>query len=44
MIHMELSRIIISETNVITYPAIYLWNQPTDTVNITPEWVTYTMP
>jgi len=39
-----LAPIIISETNVITYPAIYLWNQPTDTVNITPEWVTYTMP
>ena len=28
----------------ISYPAIYLWNQPIDTVNLTPEWVTYTMP
>jgi hypothetical protein len=28
----------------ISYPAIYLWNQPTDTVNLTPEWVTYSMP
>jgi hypothetical protein len=28
----------------ITYPAIYLWNQPTTTVNLTPEWVTYAMP
>jgi hypothetical protein len=30
--------------NVATYPAIYLWNQPSDTVNITPEWVTSLMP
>ena len=30
--------------NVATYPAIYLWNQPSDTVNVTPEWVTSSMP
>ena len=30
--------------NVATYPAIYLWSQPRDTVNVTPEWVTSSMP
>jgi hypothetical protein len=29
-----------STGNVITFPAIYLWNQPTDSVNMIPEWYT----
>ncbi len=37
--------VIMSETQVpISYPAIYLWNQPTDTVNTTPAWETFTIP
>lgn len=27
-----------------SYPAIYLWNQPADTVNTTPAWETFMLP
>jgi hypothetical protein len=37
--------VIMSETQIpISYPAIYLWNQPTDSVNTTPAWETFTIP
>jgi hypothetical protein len=29
---------------VTTYPAIYLWNQPTNSVNTTPAWETFDIP
>ena len=29
---------------VTTYPAIYLWNQPTTSVNTTPAWETFDIP
>ncbi len=29
---------------ITSYPAIYLWNQPTNTVNTTPSWLTYATP
>lgn len=27
-----------------TYPAVYLWNQPTDTLNTTPVWANLAIP
>ncbi|MEO8214812.1 MAG: hypothetical protein ABI560_16545 [Myxococcales bacterium] len=37
--------VVMNEFNVPTsYPAIYLWNQPTDSVNTTPAWSTFTIP
>jgi hypothetical protein len=29
---------------ITTYPAIYLWNQPTNTVNTTPSWASLQTP
>ncbi len=29
---------------VTSYPAIYLWNQPTNSVNTTPAWETFDIP
>jgi hypothetical protein len=29
---------------VVIYPAIYLWNQKTDRMNLTPAWSTFTIP
>jgi hypothetical protein len=34
----------IPENGLHTYPAIYLWNQPTDTLNMTPIWENLTIP
>lgn len=40
-----LAPILIDETfQVISYPAIYLWNQPTTSVNTTPEWEALDIP
>jgi hypothetical protein len=36
--------VIQSEFEIFSYPAIYLWNQPTDSVNTTPAWETFTIP
>jgi hypothetical protein len=36
--------VVVTETNVTSYPAIYLWNQPTDRVNTTPAWATFSIP
>ena len=42
MSQLYLAPILIDEVgNVLSYPAIYLWNQPTDSVNMVPEWVTF---
>jgi len=30
--------------NITIYPAIYLWNQKTDRMNLTPAWSTFTIP
>jgi hypothetical protein len=34
----------VDETGVATFPAVYLWNQPTDHVNTTPAWATFMIP
>jgi hypothetical protein len=40
-----LAPVVATETGgVITYPAIYLWNQPADHVNTTPAWETFDIP
>jgi hypothetical protein len=40
-----LAPIVFDETGGInSYPAIYLWNQPTDRVNTTPAWETFEIP
>jgi hypothetical protein len=37
--------VIMDETRIpLSYPAIYLWNQPADSVNTTPAWETFTIP
>ena len=37
--------VIMNETGIaLSYPAIYLWNQPKDTVNTTPAWETFQIP
>jgi hypothetical protein len=36
--------VIDGEFGISSYPAIYLWNQPTDSVNTTPAWETFTIP
>lgn len=37
--------VIVDETGIPhSYPAIYLWNQPKDTVNTTPAWETFQLP
>jgi hypothetical protein len=36
--------VVLGETGFISYPAIYLWNQPTDRVNTTPAWATFEIP
>lgn len=33
-----------NEDGIKTFPAIYLWNQPTDTLNTTPAWETFQLP
>jgi hypothetical protein len=33
-----------TETGFTSYPAIYLWNQPTTKVNTTPAWSTFVIP
>jgi hypothetical protein len=33
-----------TETSLSTYPAIYLWNQPTTTLNTTPAWEAFSIP
>lgn len=40
-----LAPIVIDENfQIQSYPAIYLWNQPTDRVNTTPAWETFEIP
>jgi hypothetical protein len=40
-----LAPILVDETGgVSSFPAIYLWNQPTDRVNTTPAWETFDIP
>jgi hypothetical protein len=34
----------VTETSVDTFPAIYMWNQPTNRVNTTPAWATFAIP
>ena len=36
--------VIVTETGIKDYPAIYLWNQPTTTVNTTPAWQVFQIP
>jgi hypothetical protein len=36
--------VVVTETGINSYPAIYLWNQPTDQVNTTPAWSTFEIP
>jgi hypothetical protein len=36
--------VIVTEFGIQSYPAIYLWNQPIDTVNTTPAWETFMIP
>lgn len=37
--------VIMNETGIpLSYPAIYLWNQPQDTVNTTPAWEVFQIP
>jgi hypothetical protein len=36
--------ILVGELGITSYPAIYLWNQPTTTVNTTPAWQTFQLP
>ncbi|MEP6652965.1 MAG: hypothetical protein ABJA82_06375, partial [Myxococcales bacterium] len=37
--------VVLNEFNKPTsYPAIYLWNQPKDSVNTTPAWSTFMIP
>jgi hypothetical protein len=33
-----------TEDGIKTFPAIYLWNQPTDTLNTTPAWEAFQLP
>ena len=33
-----------SEQGIETFPAIYLWNQSTDTINLTPAWEDFVIP
>jgi WD40-like Beta Propeller Repeat len=39
-----LAPVVQTETGLNSYPAIYLWNQPTDSVNTTPAWATFQLP
>jgi hypothetical protein len=39
-----LAPVIVTETGIETFPAVYLWNQPTDHVNTTPAWDTFDIP
>jgi hypothetical protein len=39
-----ITAVVRNETGLFTYPAIYLWNQHTTTINTTPAWETFTIP
>jgi Tol biopolymer transport system component len=40
-----LAPVIVTETgDVGSFPAVYLWNQPTDRVNTTPAWESFVIP
>ncbi len=39
-----MSAVVVNENGVQTFPAIYLWNQPTDTLNTTPAWEAFQLP
>ena len=34
----------VGEASIVTYPAIYLWNQPPDEDNHTPAWDVFQIP
>ena len=36
--------VLVGELGITSFPAIYLWNQPTDTVNTTPAWESFQIP
>ena len=36
--------VLVTETSITSYPAIYLWNQPADHVNTTPAWESFALP
>lgn len=36
--------VVVTETTITSFPAIYLWNQPVDRVNTTPAWATFSIP
>ena len=36
--------VVVTEQGIQQYPAIYLWNQPPNTVNTTPAWETFMIP
>jgi hypothetical protein len=39
-----MSPVVVTEAGINPYPAIYLWNQPTTSVNTTPAWETFSIP
>jgi len=39
-----ITAVVETEDGIKTFPAIYLWNQPTDTLNTTPAWEAFQLP
>lgn len=39
-----ITAVVETEDGLKTFPAIYLWNQPTDTLNTTPAWEAFQLP
>lgn len=39
-----MTAVVTTETSVVTYPAVYLWNQDLTTSNHTPAWETFQLP
>jgi hypothetical protein len=44
MSQIYIAPVVVGSAGVTSYPAIYLWNQPTDRVNTTPSWDTLAIP
>jgi hypothetical protein len=39
-----MTAVVRTEDGLATYPAVYLWNQPTTRLNTTPAWEAFTIP